>query len=264
MADHRPRVGIWIPVARVVLLWVLLFVIGLSVVDLRGAPDGMTGSLSRLLTYATVETAFILPFTLFAAGVVLTQKLGYSRRVFRAAAAAGLVVGAVAYVLAAWVSPVIEDRHQASQGGGAVDVRRFGPATPGGIVRQLRFVEANPPDEYHLSTDRPHRHPPNVLRFLIHLPIALSAFGMLNVMLGVLSAELTAGLMRGKRRTARLAIGVIGGLAFVGCMAVADPVTPFLNEGTMRSGVGGAWVPLVLPVVQALLFFHLVRRRRYG
>lgn len=264
MADHRPRVGIWIPVARVMLLWVLLFVIGLSMVVLRGAPGGVTGSLMRLLTYATAETAFILPFTLFAAGVVLTQKLGYSRRVFRAAAAAGLVVGAVAYGLAAWVSPVIEDRHEAGQGGDAVDARRFGPGTAGGIARQLRFVEANPPDEYLLSSDTPHTHPPNVLRFRIHLPIALSVFGMLNVMLGVLSAELTAGFRRGRRRNARLAIGVIGGLAFFWCLTVSDPVTPFLNDGTLRSGVGGAWVPLALPAVQALLFFHLVRRRRYG
>lgn len=264
MADHRERAGIWISVAKVVLLWVLLFVIGLALVVFRGAPGGLSGSFLRWLTYATAETAFVLPFTLFAAGVVLTQKLGYSRRVFRAAIAAGIAGGAVAYLLAAWVSPVIEDRYRVSLGGDVADVRRFGPATPAGLARQVRFVEANPPDDYHLAVDAPHRHPPNVLRFKVHLPVALSVFGVINVLLGVLSAELTADLRRGRRRTARLALGVIGGLAFFGFLIVSDPVTPFLNDGTLRSGVGGAWVPLVLPGVQALLFFHLVRRRRYG
>lgn len=264
MADHQRRVGIWLPVARVMLLWVLLLVTGVSLVVFRAAPDGMTGSLLRWLAYATDETAFILPCTLFAAGVVLVQKLGYSRRVFRAAAAAGIVVGALAYLLAAWVAPVVDDQYLVSLGPETPDMRRFGSATPAGIARQIRFVEANPPDEYLLATDTPHRHPPNVLRWRLHLPVAMSVFGVINVFLGVVSAELTAGFRRGRRRTARLAIGVIGGLAFVGCMAVADPVTPFLNDGTMRSGVVGAWFPLVLPVVQALLFFHLVRRRRYG
>ena len=264
MNDHRPRAGTWSSVAKVMLLWILLFVIAKPLLNFQWPPHQWSGSFLRWASYAAADIGFMLPFALFAAGVVLTRKLGYSPRVFRAAAAAGITLSVVAYVMAAWVAPVIDDRDLASAGAEMGDARRFGPATPVGLTRNLRFVEANPPDEYHMAMSTPHRHPPNVLRWLLHLPIAMSVFGLINVLLGVLSAELTADLRRGRRRTTRLAIGVIGGLAFFACLTVADPATPFLDDGTMRSGVAGAWVPLALPAAQALLLFYLLQRRRYG
>ena len=36
------------------------------------------------------------------------------------------------------------------------DTRRFDPRTPVGLVRNFRFVEANPPAEYSLRADTPH------------------------------------------------------------------------------------------------------------
>ena len=264
MNGHRSGLGTWSAVGKVTLLWILLFVNGKPLLNFQWPPYQWAGSFLRWMSFAAADIGFILPFALFAAGVVLTRKLGYSARGFRAAAATGIVLGVVAYAVAAWVAPVIDDRFMASLGAEMSDARRFGPATPAGLTRNLRFVEANPPDEYHLAVTTPHRHPPNMLRWRLHLPVAMSVFGLINVFLGVLSAELTAGLRRGRRRTTLIAIGVIGGLTFYVCLAVADPVTPLLDDGTTRSGIAGAWVPLAVPVVQGLLLLYLLQRRRYG
>ena len=92
----------------------------------------------------------------------------------------------------------------------------------------------------------------------------MAVFGLVNVLLGTWSAALTVDLARGRRRNALLAIGVMGGMAFFACVVLASPIALFLRDGTMRSGVGAAWGPLLLPVVQAFLLMYLVRRRRYG
>ena len=264
MAVHQPRPRIWRPVARAMLPWVLLYVVGKPLLALSWPPYQWSGSFLRWLSTATNDVASMLPFALFAAGVVVARRLGHSRRAIRAAIAVGILVSAVAYALAGWAAPLLEDRDLASLGSETEDSRRFGPRTPVGIARNIRFVEANPPEEYHLSVSNPHRHPPNALRWQLHVPVAMSVFGLLNVLLGVLSTQLTVDLDRGRRRSARLAIGVLGGSAFFACLVLADPVRPFLLHGTMRSGTVSAWVPLALPLVETFLLAYLVRRRKYG
>ena len=209
------------------------------------------------------ETAFVLPFLLFASGGALARTLGYSQRVRRAAAVVGFSVVATSYLLGSWVAPVLDDRYLASRGPETEDMRRFGPQTPVGITRNIRFVEANPPEEYALRASTPHRLPPNVLRWELHAPLALAVFGVLNVFIGALTAELTIDLTRGVRRNARIAIGVAGGIAFFACHWLAGPVEPFMRDGTMRSGVTTAWLPLGLPVAEVLILAYLVRGRRY-
>ena len=94
-------------------------------------------------------------------------------------------------------------------------------------------------------------------------PAAMAVFGIINVLLGVLAARLTVDLNRRAQRNSRLAIGVIGGIAFFGCLVLASPVEPFLRDGTMRSGIIGAWGPLVFPLAEAFVLLHLVRRREH-
>ena len=254
--------GIWRAVAGAILPWLLLLVIG----NLLLTWPPLLGDVTLLgwIWLCTEHTAFLLPFLLFAAGVTLWRKLGYSRRVLRVGALVGMSMVAASYLLASWVAPELDDRYLAARGAATEDTRRFGPRNPVGLVRNLRFVEANPPAEYNLRADAPHRSPPNVLRWELHSPVALAVFGLLNVILGVLSAELTVGLARGGRRSARIAIGVLGGAAFFACHVLAGPVAPFLRDGTMRSGVAAAWVPLLLPAAEGLILGYLVRRRRYG
>ena len=162
------------------------------------------------------------------------------------------------------MSRVCWQRGLATLGAETEDIRQFGPQTPVGILRNIQFVEAFPPEEYGLRASAPHQFPPNVLRWELHVPVALAVFGLINVLIGVRSAELTADVSRGGRRNTRVAIGVLGGMAFFACHTLAGPAEPFLRDGTMRSGVFAAWVPLVLPAVEALLLGFLVRSRRWG
>ena len=201
---------------------------------------------------------------IFAVGVALGRKLGYSRRVLRASAVVGTCVVAAAYALGAWLAPELDDRYLASRGAETEDMRQFGPRTPVGIVRNIRFVEASPPEEYSLRASTPDRFPPNVLRWDLHVPVAFAAFGLINLLIGVHAAELTADMTRGNRRNTRVAIGVLGGMAFFACHILVGPVESFLRDGAMRSGVAAAWTPLALPAAEALLLAFLARARRYG
>lgn len=263
MTDHRPGSRIWRAVAKVMLPF-LLFVLVRPLLSLQWPPYEWSGSFVLWLAAATRDGALILPFALFAAGVVLARQLGRSRRLFRVAAIVGISIGAVSYVLAAWVGPVLTHRLLDGLGPEEVDSSGFRPRTPMGIARNLRFVEANPPEEYSLSITTPQLYPPNLLRWELHAPVAMSAFGLLNVLLGMLSAALTVDLTRGRRRNACLAIGLVGGVAFFACVVMAAPSLAFIGGRKMLPGIAAAWIPLVLPLAEALVLAHLVRRRRYG
>ena len=242
--------------------WLLLLVIG----NLFLIWPPLEGD-STLLGWTwmfTEHTAFVLPFVLFAAGVALSRKLGYSWRVLRVGAVVGISVVAASYLLGSWLAPELDDRYLASLGAEMDDTRRFGPRTPVGVARNLRFVEANPPAEYSLRASTPHRFPPNVLRWALHSPVAMAVFGLVNIVMGVLSAELTVAMARGSRRNARIVIGLLGGVGYYACHVLAGPVEPFLRDGTMRSGVAAAWTPLLLPAAACLILGYLVRGRRYG
>ena len=242
--------------------WLLLLVVG-NLFLIWPPLDG-DATLLRWMWMFTNHIAFVAPFVLFAAGVTLWRKLGYSWQVLRVGALVGISVVGASYLLGSWLAPQLDDRSLASRIVETEDTRQFGPRTPVGVVRNLRFVEANPPEEYSLRADTPDRFPPNALRWELHSPVALAVFGLFNVIIGVLSAELTVGLARGSRRNARIVIGVLGAVAFYACHVLAGPVEPFLRDGTMRSGVAAAWAPLVLPAAECLILGYLVRRRRYG
>lgn len=260
--DDQPLPGIWRPVIRAMLPWYLLLVVGKLL--LVWPPVEEKATFVRWLWMLAHDTALVLPFMLFAAGVALPRRVGYSRRLLRAGAVVGISVAAASYGLGAWLAPELDDRYLATLGAETEDMRQFGPRTPVGILRNIQFVEASTPEEYSLRASAPHRFPPNVLRWELHVPVALAVFGLINVLIGVRSAELTADMSRGRRRNTRVAIGVLGGMAFFACQTLAGPAEPFLRDGTMRSGVIAAWVPLGLPAVEALLLGFLVRSRRWG
>ena len=261
---HRRPFG-WVgPSFRAVAPWLLLLVIGRVILTQLWAPPEEASSLSRWLWFMVHDTAMGLPFFLFAVGLALGRVLGHSRGAVRLAVFVGLSVSILSYSLGAWVAPEIEDRILAARGADTVDARRFGSPTPVGILRNLEFVQTNPPPRYRLRTTAPQDFPPNVLLWRLHQPLALAVFGIVNVLLGVLASELTVDLSNRVRRNVRLFIGVGGGVAFLVCVVVASPVEPFLRDGTMRSGIAGAWVPLIMPLVEGLVLQHLVRNRRYG
>ena len=175
MTDQPPRIPIWIPVAKAMLPFVL-FVAVRHLLGLLWPPNPLASSFLWWVVAATADIAFILPFTLFGVGVVMARKLGRSRRLLRAAAMGGILVGAVSYVLGAWVIPVMTDRWLGESE--ALVELGFTPQTPVAIARHLRFVEASPPEEYSLWVESPHQWPPNIIRRRLHAPVAMVAFGL--------------------------------------------------------------------------------------
>jgi len=244
--------------------WLLLLVGGKVILTQTWSPLAEASSLSRWLWLIVDDLALVLPFLLFAVGLALGRVLGHSARAFRVAIFVGISVSILSYSLDAWVAPEIEDRILAARGAETVDVRRFGSQTPAGILRNLEFVQTNPPPQYSLRTSSPQEFPPNVLLWHLNQPLAFAVFGIANVLLGLLASELTVDLSNRVRRSVRLALGIGGGIAFFACVVVASPVEPFLRDGTMRSGIAGAWLPLLIPLIEGLVLWPLVKSRRYG
>ena len=243
--------------------WFLLIIVGLQFAAPRWPPWVWADSF-LLWMWSTVNgITLVLPFLLFPAGVAISRVLGHSRRAFRAAIGLGVVVGACNYTLDAWVEPNMRYHTLAGRGPETAFVEKFGPDTPVGIARNIRFVEENPPQRYHLSVETPEQHPPNVLRWFLHVPVAMAVFGLAYVLLGMLAAQLTVGFHGPIRRNTLFALGAGSGVAFFLLLMATSPIPPFLSDGTLRSGVAGAWLPLSLPVGEVLLLYYLVGRRRY-
>lgn len=260
---HRKPFG-WVGASfRAMAPWFLLLVVGRVILTLLWSPLEEASELPRWLWLIVEDIALVLPFLLFAVGLALGRVLGHSAHAFRVAIFVGISVSILSYGLGAWIEPEIEDQILAARGTDT-DTRRFGSHTPVGILRNLEFVQANPPPQYSLRTSRPHEFPPNVLLWRLHRPLALAVFGIANVLLGLLASELTVDLSNRVRRTVRLAMGIGGGIAFLVGVVVTSPVEAFLRDGTMRSGIAGAWLPLLIPLIQGLVLRHLVKSRRYG
>ncbi len=248
--------------------WLLLLVAAKPLLSFRWPPTQWSGTLLRWLWFTVDDIAFFLPFLLFAGGVAMRNHLGYSRRAMRAAALLGIAGSLVSYSLGAWVVPLIQHRDSAGFGPETADAREFGPQTPTGVLRNLRFVKENPPDGYTLSVDEPRRFPPDVLLWTLHLPAMVATFALINVFIGLLAAELTVDLQRGRRRNALLAISVLGAVAFQALQVLAAPTRYVTSreipaDMEFMSGILTAWISLAVPLAECLLLLYFVRGRRY-
>ena len=267
-AGQDRRTGLLGALARAILPWCLVVVIAHPLLMLRWQVTEPVRPLLRL-QFILGDLALVLPFLMFAGGVTLRNRLGYSGRAVRSAIVLGATASILVYSLDAWTLPLVEHRDLVNLGPETADVRQFGADTPVGLLRNLRFVEANPPDEYSLSVEHRGQHPPDMLRWMLHLPAAVAVLALVNVFLGFLSAELTFDLRRGRRRNALLAIGVLGAVAFLVIMALTaiprftPPTMKFPTDVYLPSGILAAWIPLALPLAQCVLLACLVRRRRY-
>lgn len=259
----RPRFRIWCRAISVAVLpWLGLLAVLQTVVTPEWPPYTWSGSLAQWASVVVGNIGLFLPFLLFAGGSALVRVVGFSRRVARVAIAIGIVAAAVAYLCSAVFRPTLVHRTMTEQVENPEEVRPFGPYTPAGLVRNLRFVEENPPGEFSLSINQSRNRPPNVLVWELHRPIAMAVFGIINLFLGMLTAEATIGMRRPRQWNTRLAIGVVGAIAFFSLMEIGSPVQAFLRGDPMGSGILSAWGPLALPVTEALLLGYLVWRRR--
>ena len=247
-----------------VLPWLGLLVVLQTVVTPNWPPYAWSGSFTRWASVVVGNIALFLPFLLFAGGSASVRAGGFSRRAVRIVIAIGIVAGVLGYLCSAVFRPTLVHRSlsQTQQIANLEEVQPFGPYTPAGLVRNLRFVEQNPPREFSLSTDQLRRRPPNVLLWELHRPIAMAVFGIINLFLGMLAAEATMGMRRPRQWNTRMAIGVIGAIAFYSLMRMGSPIQSFLRGDPMASGILAAWGPLALPMTQALLMGYLIWRRR--
>lgn len=206
------------------------------------------------LAQVTGLVGFVLPFAAFAGGMAIRDGR-FDPRGTATAALAGLVVGLAGYASAEVVSP-LADYAALADDADVAEMRPFGPRTPAGTLRQLSFLEANPPQAYRVGD--PARTPPNRVLLLLHVPIAFVAFAVLNCMLGLFVARLTDLLRAPSRRNVRLATGLAGGLAFFGAAFLAGhPGRDWITV----SGVAAAWLPLAVPLAEALVLVTIIRHR---
>lgn len=206
------------------------------------------------LGQVTGLVGFILPFAAFAGGAAI-REAGFGRRGTVIAALAGLVVGLAGYTSAEVVSP-LADYAALADDADLAESRPFGPRTPAGKLRQLSFLEANPPQAYRVGD--PARTPPNRVLFLFHVPIAFVVFAILNCVIGHFISRLTDALRAPSRRNVRLATGLAGGLAFFGAAFLAGHPG---RDWVTVSGVAAAWFPLAVPLVEAFVLATIIRHR---
>lgn len=261
---RRSRVPVrWLrAVTGAILPWLFLFVLVRPLVAPGWPPFEWTGSFERWAAIAIGDFGLFLPFLLFAAGSALVRVTGLSWRLARIAATVAVVLASLAYICSAVLAPIAVHRFQPEEVQGLEETHQFGPYTPGGLVRNLRFVQTNAPSDYSLGTDELHRRPPNVLLWELHRPIAMAVFGIINVLLGILAAEATARMSRPAQWNTRLGIGVAGAIAFYALVETMSPIHSALRGDPIPSGILSAWTPLLLPVAEALLLGILVWSKR--
>ena len=199
------------------------------------------------LEYLAGRLGFILPFAAFAGGVAIWRR-GPAAGSTWVAVWAGLAIGLTSYASSEIVGPLANYAALADEPDLA-DVRPFGPSTPAGKLRQLRFVDANPPEQYSLGDAA--RTPPNYVRFLLHLPVAFVVFSILNCLLGLYARRMMYVLRSATRRNGCLAIGLAGGLGLFAAAFVAGHPN---RDWVSVSGVAAAWLPLAIPLLEAMVF----------
>jgi hypothetical protein len=195
-----------------------------------------------------------LPFTAFAGGLAAHAVLTVPSVLKR-----GLVVAAISYSLLGFASPIalyLDGRRT----GVEVDVvYPFGPNTPQGLVANRSAVRNDPPEQYSFRVEDPLSTPPNWLTYLLHSAIAVSVFSVLSALLGQLAAKLTTGLSPPNRRNARWALGLASGIPFF----VAETAGgEWVRADLSNSGLVGAWLPLVVPLLGLGVLSLLVRWKR--
>jgi len=241
------------PALKAAALWALGLVVVIVVFHTIAVAQPQPWSGQMWLAYVAGRLGIVLPFAAFAGGVAIWERNPAAGRT-RVAVLAGLVIGLASYASSEVVSPLADYAALAGEPDLA-EIRPFGPRTPAGKLRQLRFVEANPPEQYRMGDMT--RTPPNGIRLLLHLPLVAVAFSVLNSVLGLQAARLTTALRTPSRRNGRLAIGLAGGLAFFGAVFVAGQPG---RDWVALSGAVAAWLPLAVPLLEAMVLEAMIYR----
>ncbi|MBT8398438.1 MAG: LptF/LptG family permease [Gemmatimonadetes bacterium] len=245
----------WLDLLAKTLLWTaILMAVPVVAQLLSGPPPGESWSFWTALEAVTIPAGLFLPFAAFGGGLAAAGRVGLGGKV-----ATGLVIASLALVLGGVVSPHLEYRNREEVG---LDLERrypTGPRTLIGLLEVRERIKADPPEEFTFSIEQPLRHPPNWLTVLFHSRIARALFAIFSVFLGSLTASLTTGLSPPARKNARWAVGLVFGVLFFLAQAAGGD---WVRADPRNSGILGAWVPMLVPVLGlAGLYLLLVRAR---
>ena len=241
---------------KVAVAWTLGLVAAIVVFHTVAVAQPQPWSGLMWLAYVADLLGLLLPFAAFAGGVAIWRRSSAAGRTW-VAVLAGLVIGVASYASSEIVNPLAD--HAALAGDpDLAEMRPFGPRTPAGRLRELRFLEANPPGQDNPGDTA--RAAPNRVRLLLHMPLALLAFSVINCVLGVRASHVTGALRPPSRRNGRLAIGLAGGLAFFGAAVFASHPG---RDWVVVSGVAAAWLPLAVPLLEAVALAAVTRHQDY-
>lgn len=240
----------WSDYARIALVtlqwWAVLTLVALASVYLSGSTPPALRSWWGFLQASASRLWIIYPFVAFAGGIAASSQPRKTKAASMSVIMVTVLLGGVAYVTGGLLVPVAELEADRRAG---IDVETrypFGAQTPGALAAQRAAVLERSPDKYRFSVDRPFEHPPNWLTYLIHQPVALYVFAILNALLGLLVGWSTTGLSPPRRRHVRWFIGIVSGVVFY---VAATLGTDWVRASPENSGVVGAWLPLVLPLL---------------
>jgi hypothetical protein len=169
-----------------------------------------------------------------------------------------LGVALLTYTVTAILDPVVGYATLERRGLAVAAVADLGPSTPAGLLRRRALIVADPPATYSFDIDRPLDRPPNWLTYELHLPAALALVAVLHTLLGLLAAGLSTGLSPPARRHVRWTLGLAGGIAF---FITVSAGAAWVRSDPDVSGVAGAWLPVLIPLVELAVLGLTARRR---
>jgi hypothetical protein len=210
------------------------------------------GNLEELLP--NLFTTFLI-VTTFAGGVSL-QRLAGPHRSWRAVTLGGLSATIVVFVVGSYVVPNLEYRGHELAGRDVAQYAPFGPATPSGMLKQLRYLRANPPTVVNRSVETPRAQPINWTEFLLHAHFVLPLFSLLSGFAGLFFAQITSGIRSSRRLHLRWIFGVF---VFVAISAPFQPIRVYLSSHPSGSGAVGAWMMLGPSLILVLVLWIGVR-----
>jgi len=219
-----------------------------------GTPVGGSWSFAEATLQLPGWIGLFLPFAAFAGGLAAGEK---SRR--KCLGVVGIASAVLAYILLAFVSPSVQPIPPAVAALEAETGLKIAPSIPPNLVARRAAVREDPPEQFSFSIDRPLERPPNWLTFLIHNPAVLAIFAILAVFLGQQVGFLTSGLSPPWRQNTRWGIGLLTSIAFFVAVMVGED---WVRADPSHSGILGAWVPLLVPLVELAFLAPSVRRSR--
>ncbi len=234
--------------------WAAALVIIAAAHQVATAPPEGSWHLTDLVYQVLAWFGLVLPFVAFAGGLSISRDSS-----IWSAGKYAVPVAVLAYVLIAYAAPIARYRIQSSRGVDVSSQYPFGPNTPSAFKALRNQVETDPPPEFGYSVDRPFEQPPSWLTYRIHSVAAIAFFAILAALLGRQAGFLTSGLSPPARRNERWAIGLLSAVAFYIAVMVGED---WVRWDPLRSGILGAWIPLLLPLAELAILARLTHLRR--